>query len=67
MHFNRFDICEAYFLFQMFNTPAGDFRILNRLDRISFSARPSLLSPKDLGENAKEIYFQLVRRSQSKR
>ena len=63
MYFDRFDICEAHYMFAMlwhdgmWGEIYGKF---GQLERIKFRPSPCLSEPKDLGENAREIYRQLV-------
>ena len=60
MYFNRFDICEAY---AMYDTLWGPTEYGARLHRIRF--RPGVLfSLENMSENAKEIYGKLVRENQ---
>ena len=63
-YFDRFDICEAYWCYAA-DWHSGQwskiYAIFGRLDRMGF--RPSMgLGTDSLGENAKEIYDDLVRR-----
>jgi len=63
MYFDRFDICEAHFMFAMLWAGGMGCPIywkFAQLDRIGY--RPGLLlsHPRDLNENAREIYRQLV-------
>ena len=63
MYFNRFDICEAHYLFAM-EYHGGQWRELYekfaQLNRIGFKPRPLLYSEEDLTENGKGIYRSLV-------
>ena len=62
MYFDRFDICEAHFVYAMlwhdgqFSETYAKFA---QLERIGFRPSPSLSGPEDLGENAREIYENL--------
>lgn len=71
MNFNRFDICEAYYLFHAnFHISLCTHRDYNRPDRRSIQAilhrirfRPSpLLSYESMSENAQAIFDSLVER-----
>jgi hypothetical protein len=62
MEFDRFDICEAWYLF------ASDYhdgqwsklyRVFGRLNKIKFKPSP-MLSYDSLSDNGKEIYDNLV-------
>lgn len=62
-HFDRFDICEAHFMFAMLwhgGMGCSIYAKFAQLERMRFRPRASLANPKDLGENAREIYKQLV-------
>jgi hypothetical protein len=61
--FNRFDICEAWYLYAMdYHTGqwSKEYKIFGRLDRMKF--KPSLLFScvEDLTDNGKIIFFNLV-------
>ncbi len=62
--FDRFDICEAWYVYAM-GYHGGQFtrlyRVFDRLEKIKFRPRPNL-SEETLGENAQEIYDSLVER-----
>ena len=63
MYFDRFDICEAHFMFAMlFHGGMGCpiYRRFAQLERVGFSPSPLMRSPRDLTDNAREIYRQLV-------
>ena len=63
MYYNRFDICEAYYLFaSLFHSGQGSeiYSKFAQLDRIGFSPSPLLSKPSDLDFNAREIFRQLV-------
>lgn len=69
MYFNRFDICEAHYMFAMlwhdgvfFNSHKWKklYFKFGQLERIKFRPSPCLSNPKDLDKNAREIYRQLV-------
>ena len=67
MNFDRFDICEAYYLFHcLWNMggqtmhPVSGREIHTRLHRMQFEPAPSL-SLETLNENAREIYDELER------
>jgi hypothetical protein len=62
MYFDRFDICEAYYVYAM-NYHKGmyskAYKIFGRLNDIDF--KPSLSLTEDtLTENGKEIYQNLI-------
>lgn len=57
MYFNRFDVCEAYYWYDVLWSPT---EYGARLHKIGF--RPSCLARlKNMSENAKTIYGKLVR------
>lgn len=61
-YFNRFDICEAYYVFAMLyhgGQWSKEYRIFGRLQRIKYEPR-NLNDERDLNENAKEIFLKLV-------
>ena len=63
MWFDRFDICEAHFMFAMLwhgGQGSATYAKFAQLERIRFRPSPLLNEPKDLGDNAREIYRQLV-------
>ena len=63
MYFNRFDICEAHFMFAMLWHDGQWGEIYGKfaqLERLRFRPSPLLSEPKDLEWNAREIYRQLV-------
>ena len=64
--FDRFDICEAYWLFAVLYSSGGTCfhpvsrrSIFARLDRMRFRARPWLRGPEDLSENSREVFDKL--------
>lgn len=61
MHFDRFDICEAYYCFAM-DYHEGQFskkyKYIGRCHNLGFKPRPNL-SWKTLSENGKWIYQKL--------
>ena len=62
-YFDRFDICKAHFMFAMHWHGVMNCSIYAKfaqLERLRFRPSPALADPKDLGENAREIYKQLV-------
>jgi hypothetical protein len=64
MYFDRFDICEAYYVFAMLwhgGQWSEEYRIFGRLDGLGFKPRPMLSGPEDLGENGREIYENILR------
>ena len=63
MYFNRLDICEAHFMFAMLWHGGQDCPIywkFAQLERLGHRPSPLLSDPRDLPENAREIYRQLV-------
>lgn len=63
MYFDRFDICSAHWMFAyLFHEGMGSniYAKLGQLDRMGFRPSPLWRSPRDLPENAREIYKQLV-------
>jgi hypothetical protein len=67
--FNRFDICEAYYLFAS-NYHGGqsskEYAIFGRLDKMQFRPSP-LLNSDGLNENAQMIYDGLVMAQEERR
>lgn len=66
MVFNRFDICEAYYVFAMlYHTGQGskEYAIFGRLRKLGFSPGLYLCSKEGLTENGLEIYRKLVAQS----
>jgi hypothetical protein len=65
MYFDRFDICEAYWLYSndyhegMFS---AIYKITGRLINMKFKISPCFNGYEDLSENGKEIYNSLVER-----
>ena len=63
MYFDRLDICAAHYLFAtlyhegMWSDTYAKFA---QLERVGFRPSPCLSDPKDLSENAREIFRQLV-------
>lgn len=63
-YFDRFDICEAYYLFAAeYHEGQGSetYRIFGRLDRLGFRPSP-LLSRRSLSPNGRQILAALIRR-----
>ena len=63
MYFDRFDICQAHFVFAMLWHDGMCGKIYGKfgqLERIKFRPNPYLSEPKDLNLNSREIYRQLV-------
>ena len=62
MYFDRFDICEAWYLFAS-EYHEGQwsklYRVFGRLDKIKFKPSP-MLRYESLSDNGKEIYDNLV-------
>lgn len=61
MYFDRFDICEAYYLFAMLWHSGGDTedQIFWRLHRMEFRPSPLLGRRSDLTENGQAIFDNL--------
>ena len=68
MYFDRFDICEAYFMYALLwgDLDINGKSIGSRLNKIKFKARPSLRRASDLEDNALEIFNKLVDKYQYK-
>ena len=66
MYFDRFDICEAYYLYSLLWAGSSHYidRIASRLAAMKFKPRPSLRRCSDLNDNALEIYNRLVLNSE---
>ena len=62
MWFDRFDICEAWYIFAMQYHSGGDTsdKIFHRLHRMQFKISCGIKDENDLNENAKAIYDNLV-------
>jgi hypothetical protein len=63
MYFDKFDICEAHYIFAMLyhgGQCCPIYAKFAQLDRIGFRASPMLTHPNDLNENARSIYDDLV-------
>lgn len=66
MQFDRFDICEAYYLFATHyhgGQFSKEYQIFGRLARFAFQPSHSL-SVETLSENGREIYRALVAKVQ---
>ena len=64
MYFDRFDICEAYYVFTMLwheGQWSEEYAIFGRLKKLKFRPSPMLSDENDLTENGREIYGKLVR------
>lgn len=60
-YFDRFDVCEAYYMFATLYQPTRTHRdTWRKLSRLKFRPSP-LLRLESMSENAKEIFGQLVR------
>jgi hypothetical protein len=65
MHFDRFDVCIAYYLFacdRHGGQGSPEYRILGRLHALGFRPSP-ILSRRSLSENARSILAGLIRRA----
>ena len=63
MYFDRFDICEAHYLFAMLwhdGMWGSIYAKFAQFERIKFRPSPMLSGPEDLTENGREIYEQLL-------
>lgn len=61
MHFDRFDICDAYYLFATAwhdGQYSEEYRIFYRLEKVRYRSAPNL-SYKTLSENGREILYKL--------
>jgi len=64
MYFDRFDICEAYYVFAMLwhgGQSCSVYLIFGRLNRIGFSPSPLLRDETSLTDNGRDIYDSLVK------
>lgn len=64
MHFERFDICEAYYLYATHHHMgwgSWSYGIFARLEKIKF--RSPVHREEDLSENGRMIYDRLVERN----
>lgn len=63
MYFDRFDICEAYYVYAMLwhgGQSSEEYKIFGRLVNIGFRPSPLLSGPEKLSENGLEIYNNLI-------
>lgn len=63
MYWDRFDICAGYFMFAMLwheGQGSATYGKFAQLERLRFRPSPLWSEPRDLPENAREIYRQLV-------
>ena len=63
MYFDRFDICEAHYVFAMLWHGGMGSKLYSKFaqfERIQFRPSPSLSDPENLTENGREIYEQLL-------
>jgi len=62
MYFDRFDICEAHYVFAMLWHDGWDgiYAKFAQFERIKFRPSPMLSGPEGLTENGLEIYKNLV-------
>ena len=63
MSFDRFDICEAHYVFAMLwhgGMGSSLYAKFAQFERIQFRPSPSLSGPENLTENGLEIYQQLL-------
>lgn len=69
MHFDRFDICNAYYLFAILyheGQSSKTYEIFGRLDRMGYNPSPLLsFDPIMLNDNEREIFDNLIKRDQS--
>jgi len=59
MYFDRFDICEAYYVAAH---DYGQYGVISRLDRIGFRMSPLNAGRESLSENGQIIFDELVAR-----
>jgi hypothetical protein len=65
-YFDRFDICEAYYLFASHyhgGQWSAEYRIFGRLERMGFKPGANGLNYHGLSENARGIYIKLARKA----
>lgn len=65
MYFDRFDVCEAWYLFAAgWHAGAGsaEYQIFTRLHRVGFKPAPAL-SKSSLSENGRAILAGLIRKA----
>ena len=65
MTFDRFDICEAYYVFAMLwhdGMFGAIYSKFAQFERIRFRPSPMLCGPENLTDNGREIYEQLLAR-----
>lgn len=63
MYWDRFDICAAHWMFAMLwhdGMHSATYGKFAQLERLRFRPSPMWKEPRDLDENAREIYRQLV-------
>ena len=63
MYWDRFDICAAHWMFAMLwhdGMGSATYGKFSQLERMRFRPSPMWMEPRDLDENAREIYRQLV-------
>jgi hypothetical protein len=63
--FDRFDICEAWYIYAMEYHGGQDsrlYKVFGQLSHIGFRLSPMINDEDDLEENAREIYEDLVAR-----
>jgi hypothetical protein len=63
MYWDRFDICAAHWMFAMLwhdGMGSATYGKFAQLERLRFRPSPLWSEPRDLDENAREIYRQLV-------
>jgi hypothetical protein len=69
MWFDRFDICEAWYVFAtLYHEGMGSdtYAIFGRLHRMEFKISPAINGPEDLTENGQAIFNNLVNKHQGK-
>ena len=63
MWFDRFDICEAYYVYAMLwhgGKGSKEYALFSVFVRLGFRTSPLLCDENDLSENGRAIYDQLV-------
>jgi hypothetical protein len=62
-YFNRFDVCEAYYVYALhYHRGQGskEYAVFGRLANIGFDPSRLLYGEENLSENGREIYNRLV-------
>lgn len=67
MYFDRFDICEAFYVYSYECSFVRASMIRARLYKCKFNSRPSLRGREDLTDNGRAIYDALMSKRVSER